>query len=65
MREREICKVCGAPIDYTTEGGGAWFNVDISKGRSSWHPFCEVVLCNKCVKEKKAECVRVIMDLLR
>jgi len=63
MREREFCIICETPIDYTSDG--AWYNVDISKGYSSWHPLCEVVICEKCVKEEKEKCVRVIMDLLR
>lgn len=67
MREREFCLICEAPIDYSTETGAgeAWFNVDISKGRASWHPFCEVVICSRCVKEEKEKCVQVIMELLK
>ena len=65
MREREFCKICEASIDYSTETGGAWFNVDISKGYESWHPFCEVVICSRCVKEEKEKCVQVIMELLK
>jgi hypothetical protein len=62
-REREFCRVCDTPIDYAFDG--SWYNVDISRGQCSWSPFCEVVLCSRCVKEEKEKCVRVIMDLLR
>lgn len=63
-REREYCCVCGTPIDYTCDSLG-WYNIDISKGQCSWHPFCEVVICSKCVKENREKCAQLIIDLLK
>ena len=63
IREREYCCVCESCIDYSSDG--AWYNVDISKGHCSWHPFCEIVICSRCVKERKGECAGVIMKLLK
>jgi len=62
-KERQYCHVCGTPIDYTCDSPG-WYNIDISKGHCSYNPFCEIVICNKCVERSKDRCAQLIINLL-